>query len=52
LIGNDENINSYVFETRYYFSQPKEKLFAISDVDMNNIVSLLTNINKKALLGA
>lgn len=46
LVGNDENINSYVFETRYYFSLPKEELFAVSDADLDNIVSLLTTINK------
>lgn len=33
LIGNDENICSYVFETRYYFQQSREELFAVSDND-------------------
>ncbi|MBZ6368661.1 MULTISPECIES: glycosyltransferase family 9 protein [Enterobacter] len=46
LIGNDENINSYVFETRYYFSQPKEELFAVSETDLDKIASLLTTLNK------
>lgn len=46
LIGNDENINSYVFETRYYFSQPKEELFAVSETDLDKIASLLTTVNK------
>jgi hypothetical protein len=46
LIGDDKNINSYVFETRYYFSLPKEELFAVSDADLDNIVSLLTTIDK------
>ncbi|HEL9845187.1 TPA: lipopolysaccharide heptosyltransferase family protein, partial [Klebsiella pneumoniae] len=46
LIGNDENINSYVFETRYYFSQPKEELFAVGETDLDKIASLLTTVNK------
>jgi len=31
LIGNDDNICSYVFETRYYFSQEREALFAVTE---------------------
>lgn len=31
LIGNDDNICSYVFETRYYFSQEREELFAVTE---------------------
>ncbi|MEX9254040.1 glycosyltransferase family 9 protein [Pseudenterobacter timonensis] len=41
LIGDDKNINSYVFETRYYFSQPKEELFEVNDRDLNRISDLL-----------
>lgn len=47
LIGNDDNINSYVFETRYYFSQPKEELFEVTDDDLNRIVNLLNSVTQE-----
>jgi hypothetical protein len=37
LIGNDDNICSYVFETRYYFSQSREELFAVTDESLVNL---------------
>ncbi|WP_330984712.1 MULTISPECIES: glycosyltransferase family 9 protein [Enterobacterales] len=37
LIGNDDNISSYVFETRYYFHKDREELFAVSDADLKRI---------------
>lgn len=43
LIGNDENINSFVFETRYYFDKPREELFALSDEDLNAINNFIRN---------
>lgn len=51
LVGQDENISSYVFETRYYFSQPKEELFHVSDDDLNNISTFLISVknNNKSL---
>ena len=47
LIGNDENINSYVFETRYYFSQSKEELFEVTDEDLAKISHLLSTVAHK-----
>lgn len=37
LVGNDDNICSYVFETRYYFSQSREELFSVTDKSLDNI---------------
>jgi hypothetical protein len=37
LIGNDANICSYVFETRYYFSQSREELFAVTDESLDEL---------------
>lgn len=37
LIGQEENISSYVFETRYYFHKDREELFAVSESDLINI---------------
>ncbi|MGY5954807.1 glycosyltransferase family 9 protein [Kosakonia sp. BK9b] len=46
LIGNDANISSYVFETRYYFTQPREALFAVSDDDIAAIKHFITELPK------
>ncbi|KNC90752.1 glycosyltransferase family 9 protein [Trabulsiella odontotermitis] len=37
LIGDDENICSYVFETRYYFDQSREDLFNLTETDINKL---------------
>jgi ADP-heptose:LPS heptosyltransferase len=37
LIGNDDNICSYVFETRYYFPQGREELFAVTDESLDEL---------------
>ncbi len=37
LIGDDSNIKSFVFETRYYFDKPREELFALSESDLDAI---------------
>lgn len=45
LIGDDENICSWVFETRYYFHKDREELFAVSPqalVQIQEFVSALT----------
>lgn len=43
LIGEEANINSFVFETRYYFDKPREELFALSDEDLNLISNFIQN---------
>ncbi|TDT51702.1 ADP-heptose:LPS heptosyltransferase [Enterobacter sp. AG5470] len=51
LIGNDEYISSYVFETRYYFNQQREELFAVSEEDVASIKRFITELPKaKSLL--
>jgi hypothetical protein len=37
LIGADENICSYVFETRYYFEKDREALFAVTNEALTQI---------------
>ncbi|WP_368747070.1 glycosyltransferase family 9 protein [Enterobacter cancerogenus] len=44
LIGNDDNINSYVFETRYYFSQPKEELFAVTEESLHQLKLFISTL--------
>ena len=51
LIGNDDNICSYVFETRYYFSQSREELFAVTDEalrELKHFICELPTINTDA----
>lgn len=43
LIGNDDNISSYVFETRYYFHKDREELFAVSDADLKSIYHFIAS---------
>lgn len=43
LIGDDANVNSFVFETRYYFDKPKEELFALCNEDLNLIANFIHN---------
>lgn len=45
LIGNDENINSFVFETRYYFDKPREELFGLSETDLLKIHNFISTLS-------
>lgn len=48
LIGNDDNICSYVFETRYYFSQEREALFAVTEdalCELKHFICELPNVD-------
>ncbi len=46
LIGNDDNICSYVFETKYYFSQDREELFAVTDESLNELERFICALPK------
>ncbi|WP_248725598.1 glycosyltransferase family 9 protein [Enterobacter cloacae] len=46
LIGNDDNICSYVFETKYYFSQDREELFAVTDESLNELKRFICALPK------
>ncbi|EMM6517470.1 glycosyltransferase family 9 protein [Enterobacter ludwigii] len=46
LIGKDENICSYVFETRYYFSQDREELFAVTDESLRELKDFIRELPK------
>ena len=48
LIGNDDNICSYVFETRYYFPQEREALFSVTDPRYTIFSSLSVHYPKPA----
>ena len=37
LIGNEDNISSYVFETRYYFDKSREELFTIDECSLQKL---------------
>ncbi|CAI8738493.1 lipopolysaccharide heptosyltransferase family protein [Kosakonia quasisacchari] len=50
LIGNDNNICSYVFETQYYFSQGREELFAITDISLEQIEQFVRELPKASAL--
>ncbi len=53
LIGNDNNICSYVFETQYYFPQDREELFAVTDASLEQIEHFIRDLPKaNALLNA
>lgn len=43
LIGDAENTNSFVFETRYYFDKPKEELFELTDKNLQDIRTFICN---------
>ncbi|ELY7392744.1 glycosyltransferase family 9 protein [Cronobacter universalis] len=43
LVGDDANICSYVFETRYYFNKDREELFAVSEKDLEAIYNFISS---------
>lgn len=48
LIGNDDNICSYVFETLYYFSKEREELFGVTEDalhELKHFICMLPNVN-------
>lgn len=44
LIGKDENICSYVFETRYYFDKTREELFAIGEEEQSRLFQFVSSL--------
>lgn len=44
LIGKDENICSYVFETRYYFDKTREELFAIGEEEQSRLFHFVSSL--------
>lgn len=52
LVGDDQNICSYVFETRYYFSQARDELFAVTDSDLNKLQQFILELPKLNTLTA
>ncbi|MFJ3458076.1 glycosyltransferase family 9 protein [Scandinavium goeteborgense] len=50
LIGSEENISSYVFETRYYFDKSREELFKFTNEDLINLYQFIFSITNKNLL--
>ncbi|MEH0886858.1 glycosyltransferase family 9 protein [Enterobacter sp. UNJFSC 003] len=50
LIGNDDNICSYVFETRYYFSQDREELFGVTESALNKLHQFISSFPKNRSL--
>ena len=51
LIGNDDNICSYVFETRYYFTQEREALFSVTDSALHDLQQFVRTLPKAPLTG-
>ena len=43
LIGHKEYEKSYIFEAPYYFDRSREEMFALSDNDLSDIYSFITN---------
>jgi ADP-heptose:LPS heptosyltransferase len=44
LIGKDENISSYVFETRYYFDKSREELFELAEDEYVKLHQFITQL--------
>ncbi|MVW46204.1 lipopolysaccharide heptosyltransferase family protein, partial [Enterobacteriaceae bacterium TzEc013] len=52
LIGNDDNICSYVFETRYYFPQEREALFSVTDSALHDLQQFIRTLPKARSLAS
>ncbi|EJV0700739.1 lipopolysaccharide heptosyltransferase family protein, partial [Enterobacter hormaechei] len=52
LIGNDDNICSYVFETRYYFPQEREALFSVTDSALHDLQQFVRTLPKARSLAS
>jgi ADP-heptose:LPS heptosyltransferase len=48
LIGKDENISSYVFETRYYFDKSREDLFQLTDEEQVRLYHFVSSLPHRA----
>lgn len=44
LLGDDDNISSYVFETRYYFDKSREALFALSSEQLTQLHQFIISL--------
>lgn len=48
LIGSEENISSYVFETRYYFDKSREELFKLTEDEQVRLYQFIADLPHSA----